>query len=203
MTHVALGDPEGPPHKGDELDCPQCRSVLLEAFRAPADVPEPASASRHPYLTRSRPDAGPLPVPAPGPLTRFGYTISVEARASEALGGSWAVVCTCGWLEHGRFTDPADVQVHRATALGLGLVHLAGHGPGGPAAPPPVPVHVTRVMTAPYARGVPGGNWYADCLCGWSANGIWTPRNTEKWAAGQAAAAAEAHKEGFHDHDHS
>jgi hypothetical protein len=64
----------------------------------------------------------------------------------------------------------------------------------------PVPgAHVTRVMTAPYARNIPGGNWYAGCTCGWTATGIWTGGKTEEWAAGQAAAAAEAHKEGLQD----
>jgi hypothetical protein len=210
----------GTAQSGDELDCPKCRAELLKAFQSPADVPEVPPAPRgwfapsrlpHPVEHASPPrfepdefetspakpaDSGPVPL-VDGPLTRFGFTVAVEARASGTTGrGSWAVTCSCGWLEHGTFTEPNEIHMRRASAIGLGLEHLTGHAP--PAGPVPG-AHVTRVMTAPYARNIPGGNWYAGCTCGWTATGIWTGGKTEEWAAGQAAAAAEAHKEGLQD----
>jgi hypothetical protein len=125
ITHVALGDPEGPAHTGYEADCGPCRVRLLEAFRAPADVPEQdarkAVEARHPS------GGGPhLIVPGSGrtvdlypeppgdrddPFTEADENpdISVHTtehgiiNSDEGPGGLWWARCSCGWEANGNF----------------------------------------------------------------------------------------------------
>lgn len=40
VVHSSLTDPSGPPHLGDEFDCPDCRTALLQAFKLPPGVSE-------------------------------------------------------------------------------------------------------------------------------------------------------------------
>jgi hypothetical protein len=123
ITHVALGDPEGPAHTGYEADCGLCRVALLEAFRAPADVPvqnaRKAAEARHPS------GGGPHLMLPPGrtvplyPETGSVYPdpdwldqdpdLSVHTtkhgivNSTEGPGGTWWADCSCGWEARGAF----------------------------------------------------------------------------------------------------
>lgn len=116
-SHVALGDEGGAPHPGAELDCGLCRSVLLEAFRAPVRLPDepyprpaehefrmPGDGCLEPELC-TRTD--PCPVCSPEP-DEPGLTVH-ETKTSVVPGrlfpqrGFWYVSCSCGWSKKGLF----------------------------------------------------------------------------------------------------
>jgi hypothetical protein len=61
----------------EEADCPGCRAVLLEAFRA-------APVVHAPLPVRHKTEAG-------------------AVRHSTAPGGVWHAGCSCGWRVHGHF----------------------------------------------------------------------------------------------------
>jgi hypothetical protein len=93
---------------GDYLSCAVCRVLLLEAFRAPADVP------RRPHLTVPPGRTVPL-YPETGSVypdpdwidqepviaehtTGYGATPS-----DESAGGLWWARCSCGWEANGGY----------------------------------------------------------------------------------------------------
>lgn len=83
----------------DEADCPSCRAVLLEAFRAAPVVPVEAARA-------------PLPVR---------HTTEVMAvRNAIDPGGVWHAGCSCGWRVHGhwaRSTTMAQLTSRRLAEL--------------------------------------------------------------------------------------
>lgn len=131
ITHVALGDPEGPAHLGDEFDCPVCRARLLESFRAPATAPEPRLVA----LPRMEPGE-PLPHLILGAehsrtvdldrIPRPGHDITARTRRFVHLpGGSWAGECTCGWTGRGIWTPEQGEEWGLNAALEAGGAHRA------------------------------------------------------------------------------
>lgn len=142
ITHVALGDPEGPAHTGYEADCPACRVALLEAFRAPADIPvqdgrravearHPSGGGPHPGWARTtdlghpQEHANPA-IPPDGWLdqdpdiavhtTKHGITESTVAE-----GGTWWALCSCGWKANGTYAHeesrPAAARLAQIKAV--------------------------------------------------------------------------------------
>jgi len=126
MTHLCLARPEeGHSAPGDQFDCPECRVVLLDAFRDPATPPLPTITST------PGAQSSPLLVPDPGRtvyLSPSGRCLDPELcsrdepcpeceRARQApcapvwgvhftpglRSGIWRAVCNCGWRKEGPF----------------------------------------------------------------------------------------------------
>lgn len=164
IRHDALGQP-GETHPGHELDCPECRLALGEAFRTPVPPPPPETPSwTGEHVTWLRVD----------PFT-------------DGPGGTWAVGCECGWGESGGY---ARDGMGEQTARRLATLKAQRHRED-PAAPAPdgrphlmVPPDHTRTVdlnpvhtaqhTALTDPGHPGsGMWSASCSCGWAVGGRW------------------------------
>lgn len=109
LSHYAFGRE---PHPGNELDCGSCRVLLLEAFRPPADVPEPVQPELpggclEPELCTA---ADPCPVceapePEPEPEQESWTVRDVRHRTEYLIGtspdgvsGAWSVTCRCGFI---------------------------------------------------------------------------------------------------------
>lgn len=123
MSHYCLATGTGlRDTRGDQFDCPACRTVLLESFRAPAAVPENVPGPLVP-LTFQRPESGclepelcttdsPCPVCDPEPdepgLTGHETRTSVNPSSVQADWGFWYTSCSCGWKRSGVYGPPAD-----------------------------------------------------------------------------------------------
>ena len=77
MTHICMPLRTAPVTRvpADPLDCPLCRRVFLEAFRAPAEAPQVTDLLVH--------------------LT------DVEVFVRSAAVPSWRVTCSCGYRKYG------------------------------------------------------------------------------------------------------
>ena len=104
--HPALGSTR--PHPGDQLDCPDCRALLLEAFRAPVSLPEPVPA-REPCLD---PElcavSGPCPPCEPDEPEPHETAVSVHPSRVVQGYGHWYASCTCGWSKAGWYGSPVS-----------------------------------------------------------------------------------------------
>lgn len=93
----------------DPLDCPLCRNVLLEAFRPPAETPDPASVPVH--LTNT-------------------YLFTPPGHTP-----SWTASCSCGWSRAGLvdWSSPSDETLRLDQARMLAEAWAARHrkDPGG------------------------------------------------------------------------
>lgn len=129
FKHTCL---DGEDRLGQETDCLKCRALLLEAFRAPADIPaqpgprqaamdrHPSGRLPHPLLPEgsartvdlSRPEEHVSSMPSPDdPVIHITqYRIR---QFPDTPGGTWKVTCSCGWEESGsyaRYTDAAPAE---------------------------------------------------------------------------------------------
>lgn len=132
LVHAALGGPDGDTHRGDYLDCGLCRVKLLEAFRAPAEVPEPRITST--------------------PGASFAHLLLPDDPRTVDLSGT--------------VRDRPD--------------------PSGVA-------HITNSRVVPFPH-MPGGEWVAECTCGWLHKGMWSPLQGVAWAQSLADKTAEVHR---------
>lgn len=133
FRHTCL---DGEDRLGLETDCPKCRALLLEAFRAPADLPvrpDPLQQAmdRHP--------SGRLPhlsVPADSARTIDLHPFTEEQQNPRHItehgtdpdpdqpGGDWFVRCSCGWFESGHY---ARDGVGERTANRLAALKAGNH----------------------------------------------------------------------------
>lgn len=129
MMHLCLARPErGRSAPGDQFDCPQCRVVLLDAFRDPADVPEPVtvpdtvrphlivdSPGRTVPISLNCPVCGEeflshrlsdhvLEVHSPVPQGPSVHATAIDVRwFGIPQTGAWFARCSCGWERAGRW----------------------------------------------------------------------------------------------------
>lgn len=102
---------DGAYNPGTELDCPRCRTQLLDAFRRPADAEE--ARRRHPSaqphlippekfsrMVELRPPAE--PGPAAGTDAEHITEHGVDPDPDQP-GGDWFARCSCGWSTSGHY----------------------------------------------------------------------------------------------------
>ena len=108
FKHTCL---DGRDRTGQELDCPVCRSLLLEAFRAPVRTPRAPCCT--PDLPCQKHWTGPVPPVSPDPP---GHTVST-ALDTGLPEGVWAACCSCGWMQTGTFPSASPEAVLNARHL--------------------------------------------------------------------------------------
>lgn len=132
ITHVALGDPGGPSHPGDEFDCPQCRAALLEAFRTPADRyreyfgSQPIDPGSRPHLML--PPGRTVAIPPTEPDEPSNHVTWGQAvpNGPGVPGGRWEAGCSCGWRKGGTYArDGVGESVAGRLAQTWAAQHLA------------------------------------------------------------------------------
>lgn len=119
----------GERHTGnDVLDCEQCRADLLDAFRAPAEVPEPVKpdvpAYRNPEHIIVPPErTRTVDIGRPEHST---WTALVQPPGSPAV---QTAICSCGWTRE--LALPADFpeETARVMAEGWALDHRTNPKP--------------------------------------------------------------------------
>jgi hypothetical protein len=181
ITHVALGDPEGPAHTGYEADCGPCRVRLLEAFRAPADVPEQTDRrGAHPgWLGRSDPNRCPFCQGLRSDMRD--HIRNVHPDQFLAWSGhptvqpdGWARTTDLGHpQEHASPAPPPDGWLDQNPVL---IVHTTDHG----------------IINSEEGEG---GTWWASCSCGWEAGGAFVRDTGARPAARLARIKANDHRE--------
>lgn len=184
MTHLCLARPEeGRSAPGDQFDCPECRVVLLDAFRDPAPVPEPRITStpgaRFPHLIMG--DSGRTVDLGTPPAAPCAPVWGTHPEPNRSGGGIWRVVCNCGWRKEGRYGLNARLRAEQV-AREWAQVHREDRD-----------AHTTQVRVDAFSFQ-PGGWYLAECSCGWQSRGLWDRHQGEAWARGQAEAAAEYHR---------
>lgn len=110
---------DGEERLGQEMDCPKCRALLLEAFRATPEVPDPVEeakkrhpSGRLPHLSVPADSARTLDLyPEHGgdrdPFTEGQQNPHITEHGvdpdPDQPGGDWFARCSCGWTETGHY----------------------------------------------------------------------------------------------------
>jgi hypothetical protein len=155
---------------GQELDCPVCRSLLLEAFRAPPEVSEEDLIHATGIGQASRPVTGlqDMHLGPPGHILATSLTMDPAGP-----GGSWSVACSCDWVKSGHFHSSAPAAVNYIQHLIDRWVRTHRENPQEGAVP------LGHTVSTALDTGLPEGVWTACCSCGWMRTGTFPSASSE------------------------
>lgn len=159
---------------GFEFDCPRCRALMLEAFRAPAALLE-QSAEQHPNdcpfcRTSTNPD-----------LRDHIRNVHPEQFVS------WAAHPSAAPADHPHLMIPPEA------ARTVPFPDRISDPFTDEQQAPPIAEHTTLHSTTPDDEG-PGGLWRAACSCGWSETGHYARATGQPVADRLARLKAEQHR---------